>query len=607
MASTRGLATCAAAVVILPGICASALAQSNGHRLHLTLQSASPQSFSGANQTITVKFSVTNHGTDKQRHRVEWLMLHPLRLFRSTTCSSRIVDVGSTVSCQTVYTTKTADVTRREISQDLWVAGNRKPQLGQILTNRVTLTVPFTGPQPQPPKAQQSNAGNQKPQNNQAGSNNPTAQSKQPTSAGTSTLTPAATITAAAARAAKMRKMRWAKRRALRTFMNRRASTILDMAPNSERMHGRLSGPRFDPALHAGPPRFADASAFPAAAGLGAIGAPGDDGIVNRRFAPGFSLSGHADSGMGRFAFATSLNKLRRAAQSFNAAKTASADRSSRGNHALKLGASEATGKTPPPPPQFDLWVQGVGTYYEDHRNGKREGHAGILYAGADYLLRPSILVGVLLQMDWTKDSVSGFDTLRKGRGWMAGPYLSARISRNVYFDLRVAGGQSTNRIQMSENDTDRFKTVRAVATARLTGNWSIGAFRFQPSVETMYFWERQEAYWSGQGIDIPQQTVAIGRASIGQEIGYRFLFRDKSLLEPFVGVTGIWDFSKTRETTAAGLAIDGGRFRGSIEAGATWRSASGISIRGSGTYDGLGDRDFRAIHGGVFLIVPLN
>ena len=56
----------------------------------------------------------------------------------------------------------------------------------------------------------------------------------------------------------------------------------------------------------------------------------------------------------------------------------------------------------------------------------------------------PDLLVGVMSFYDWMADSSSTLGQNRDGRGWMAGPYLSARLARNLYFDARAAWGQST-------------------------------------------------------------------------------------------------------------------------------------------------------------------
>ena len=91
-----------------------------------------------------------------------------------------------------------------------------------------------------------------------------------------------------------------------------------------------------------------------------------------------------------------------------------------------------------------------------------------------------------------------------------------------------------------------------------------------------------------------------------GPEIGYRFAAGGGSVVEPFVGLKGVWDFAKTDETTAAGEPVGREAWRGRVETGATFRSASGISVRAQGSYDGIGDASFHAWQGRATVVVPL-
>ena len=121
-----------------------------------------------------------------------------------------------------------------------------------------------------------------------------------------------------------------------------------------------------------------------------------------------------------------------------------------------------------------------------------------------------------------------------------------------------------------------------------------------------IWFTETQHAYVNTIGIDIAAQTFNLGRTVFGPEVGYRLQMPDKSVLEPFAGLKGVWDFSRTQETTAAGTPIDTGGVRGRIEAGLSYRAANGVTIRGSGAYDGLGSGSYHAVQGQARLLVPL-
>ena len=59
--------------------------------------------------------------------------------------------------------------------------------------------------------------------------------------------------------------------------------------------------------------------------------------------------------------------------------------------------------------------------------------------------------------------------------------------------------------------------------------------------------------------------------------------------------------------TTIGGQVVSPNDFRGLVEAGATLTTTNGLSIRATGSYDGIGDDDFEAYKGQFFVIMPFN
>ncbi len=360
---------------------------------------------------------------------------------------------------------------------------------------------------------------------------------------------------------------------------------------------------------------------------------PDYDGGTSRPALSPFRFTGQAEDGIGRFAFSTSLGQMREAAETQDQAKRASVGATAAGAPATGLVTSMAPASpdTQAQRPSglglgtrqglvapaasaavnrvgsVDVWAEGSSSYFVNNRfDGRRQGHASIAHVGADTIVMPGLLLGVMGSYDWMAETSSTLGQNRDGRGWMAGPYMSARITRNLYFDARAAWGQSTNHVDPLGAYVDTFATTRALASAKVTGDWSQDAWRFRPSAEVTWFTETQKAYSNTIGIDIPGQTFSLGRTVFGPEVGYRLQFSDKSVLEPFVGLKGVWDFARTQETTAAGMPIDSAGVRGRVEAGLSYRAANGITIRGSGAYDGIGSNGYHAVQGQARLIVPL-
>lgn len=447
---------------------------------------------------------------------------------------------------------------------------------------------------------------------------------------------------------------------AVRNFLNQRASLITTNGPSTDRQHARLEAASSVGDDDAPPPTgFADLAAGgapgvsrlpggvlgvhgPAAtlgyAGprsgsdgfgadavdrlnlLGRGGPLGDESFYGRDAQPqgpaGFRFSGLAVDGNGQFAFATSLSQLLDAASARELAKR-NAGNADAGPSDGRRAAAGAFGlsATPPvakainKPGSLDVWVEGTAAYYVNTLTDvRRQGHAALLHTGVDATVMPNLLLGVMGSFDWMSDSSSMVGEKRDGHGWMAGPYLSARLWPNIYLDARAQWGRSTNQIDPLGAYTDTFSTSRALAAAKLTGDWLHGNLRYKPSTEVIWFSETMRAYTNAIGIDIPGQTTALGRAVIGTEVGYRLTFADQSIVEPFAGFKAVWDFASRGEITADGVPVAGDTLHGRIEAGASYQAPAGIAVRALGAYDGIGAASrFRTYQGQLVVSVPLH
>ena len=147
-------------------------------------------------------------------------------------------------------------------------------------------------------------------------------------------------------------------------------------------------------------------------------------------------FSGSTD-GAARFGFSTSLRDVARHAAQAEADKSGDAE--------LGLGgrSGRAGGKARPNP--FDIWAEGkYADFRDDRRNRDLDGHFGLFSAGADYVLRPNLLLGALVQFDSMSQTSEKDRTKVRGEGWMAGPYATLRLSPNVFWQMRAAWGRSS-------------------------------------------------------------------------------------------------------------------------------------------------------------------
>ena len=426
-----------------------------------------------------------------------------------------------------------------------------------------------------------------------------------------------------------------------RDFMKNRARALTSMAPNAQRLQSRLNEPMFggteedeSPERQGGRHDTLKAFETPSAmtgsdlrrpqidgrggiifgsqqlstlsgsvrSGVGVPGAPDFDGPIVDRPRPAkalpFTFSGDADDNNGRFNFSASLSQMRSAVRAEEAAKLNAVEGS---------GANFGSATRKPRDEKYDVWVEGQSSYYTtDGLDGRRRGRASVLYAGGDMVVAPGVIVGALYQRDWLSDTATTLGQNRDGAGWMVGPYIGMRLTKNIFLDARYAWGKATNQVDPLGAYVDTFETARQLATARLAGDWTKGVWRFRPSAELSYFSETQKSYVNQIGIEIPETKLSLGRVTFGPEIAYRMQLRNQAILEPYIGLKGVWDFAKGNDINSSGAAIAPEALTGRIEFGATLKTSDGTSLRAAGAYDGLGAANYRAWQAQGYLIVPI-
>jgi hypothetical protein len=125
------------------------------------------------------------------------------------------------------------------------------------------------------------------------------------------------------------------------------------------------------------------------------------------------------------------------------------------------------------------------------------------------------------------------------------------------------------------------------------------------------YMQDVAKSYTDTYGIVIPDVKSRLGQAKAGPDISYRYQLNRDLLIEPHAGVQVIWNFAN--DTTAAGFGQINGDpagpagVRGRAEVGLRASTSMGISLDLSGSYDGIGAKDYDAFTGKATLRVPLN
>ncbi len=255
-------------------------------------------------------------------------------------------------------------------------------------------------------------------------------------------------------------------------------------------------------------------------------------------------------------------------------------------------------------PNAFDVWIKGR---YSWMRNGSQRADLGLLYLGTDYRISPDVVLGVLAQFDWTDERDRNAGSNADGFGWMAGPYLVARLHEHLIFDARGAYGTSDNDVRTTFGARSDFDTTRWLVRAQLTGDFSIDRFDLNPYVKVLYIEEDRESYTDSFGNRIRSRTVSLGRLQFGPRISTSFDGGNGIIITPHATVSGIYDFDRAGRFTATGQSSSTDRARAKVEGGIGVTAPGGVKVDATGYYDGIGISRFDNYGGSLKITVPLN
>ncbi len=341
-----------------------------------------------------------------------------------------------------------------------------------------------------------------------------------------------------------------------------------------------------------------------------ALGADGYDGDAVNRGATAVTgplrVTGNTDNAM-NFSFATSLSQIMRYSAEAEQKKAQDARLGDR----MALGA----GMQPFMHSSFsplDIWLEGKYSSFRNlHASDDLDGHIGLVSVGADYVLSRSLLVGLMVQFDSMTQRSNLQVTEASGFGWMAGPYATVRLSENLFWQARAAWGQSNNKVSPFQTYTDEFDTNRWLVSSRLTGRWAIGPWTVKPSMSVAYIEDVSNSYADTFGVMIPEVRSQLGQAKAGPELGYHCQLSPDITLEPVAGLQVIWNFAGGFTSDVLG-EINGENAgpagaRGRANLGLRAISYNGIRLDLSGSYDGIGIKDYDAFIGRATVQVPLN
>ncbi|MEM9599649.1 MAG: PKD domain-containing protein [Pseudomonadota bacterium] len=234
-----------------------------------------------------------------------------------------------------------------------------------------------------------------------------------------------------------------------------------------------------------------------------------------------------------------------------------------------------------------DVWAD---VTIADSRFDNNQGEFKIAYFGIDKRVSDTVLLGGLVQFDdFDRDGGMDDPGAVSGNGWMAGPYVTAKLSKRLYADARIAYGQSDNKVSPFGTYVDTFKTNRLLVNGSLIGELPLSSqTTLWPEVSLRYLKEDQKAYEDSLSIMIPEQTVDQGEFAFSPRFDTEVSV-GRNRIRPFAQVEGILTFG------VEDISVLENGVRARINLGADIRTNSGLNFTLSGFHDGIGADAFEA------------
>lgn len=244
-------------------------------------------------------------------------------------------------------------------------------------------------------------------------------------------------------------------------------------------------------------------------------------------------------------------------------------------------------------PSAYDVWAEvSLGTYRADGAKGRYV----IAQLGADVLLTERVLAGLQVQYDSTSWRKGVSDA--SGSGFMAGPYISAKLSENIFAHLSASYGWSSDKVDvLGTGNAVSYRSRRLLLSAATSGTFDImEGLTFAPTASISYIRETIPALATRNAAGPVKQTVSTGEAVFAPRFNGKFELGDGLLASPFIEFAGIYSWGSAADTAnVAGL-------RGRVKAGSTITAENGVSLNTSVGYDGIGKGGFGSLSGRIGL-----
>lgn len=204
---------------------------------------------------------------------------------------------------------------------------------------------------------------------------------------------------------------------------------------------------------------------------------------------------------------------------------------------------SRQTGVSAGNAPKFGVWVQGGYTSVDgDDRGGEFDGDVINFLVGADYKVKPKMVVGVALGYEDLDIDTSFNNGTFEGQGFGITPYFG--MSLTPTWSIQALAGWTTVEYDTSRNNgaiTSSFDADRLFGSAAIVGSFKltnklVGA----PKLSILHLTEEQDGTTDSAGNVTTGENIDLGRISFGGTLSYL-----AGRVSPFVRLMGEYDYAK--------------------------------------------------------------
>ena len=278
-----------------------------------------------------------------------------------------------------------------------------------------------------------------------------------------------------------------------------------------------------------------------------------------------------------------------------------------------KLGLKDSVGpdQTPAGNGGWDAWVSVSAARVA----GEAEGRAYDVYAGADVIVAPGILIGVLASYETGDLETSGTGDLAgegaytgrfKSKARSVGGYAGVRLLDDLTLDLAGSYGYLSPELSAVFREgqnkgreiTGAYDARRTLLSGHLTGRAVFGNLLLSPRIGLVYARENQDGFTDSTNAQALAATLEFARVEFGTTLAYDFdLKPELGALGVSLTATGRSDFVRPDDVAD--------QYSLAVRLGLEWVDTTGLSLKVEGSADGIGLDDYNSYDASATVKVP--